>query len=134
MISYIIIKSQVYKAVSYTHQNAKIELSSKLETDINLPFITVVDGQPVHLEKKLTRAKFEELIRDLVESTRTPIENAMKDAKLTPQDIDAVLLVGGSTSCLLYTSMLKEQSDQLKDIWAVIIPLKLMIKFILHNK
>ena len=47
---------------------------------INLPFITVVDGQPVHLEKKLTRAKFEELIRDLVESTRTPIENAMKDA------------------------------------------------------
>ncbi len=45
----------------------------------------------------MTRAKFEELIRDLVESTRTPIENAMKDAKLTPQDIDAVLLVGGST-------------------------------------
>ncbi len=88
---------QAMQRLKEAAENAKIELSSKLETDINLPFITVVDGQPVHLEKKLTRAKFEELIRDLVESTRTPIENAMKDAKLTPQDIDAVLLVGGST-------------------------------------
>ncbi|HBT51066.1 MAG TPA: molecular chaperone DnaK [Petrotoga sp.] len=78
-------------------ESAKIELSSKLETDINLPFITVVDGQPVHLEKKLTRAKLEELIEDLIESTRGPIENAMRDAKLSPQDISDVLLVGGST-------------------------------------
>lgn len=88
---------QAMQRLKEAAENAKIELSTKLETDINLPFITVVDGQPVHLEKKLTRAKFEELIRDLVESTRTPIENAMKDAKLTPLDIDAVLLVGGST-------------------------------------
>lgn len=78
-------------------ESAKIELSSKLETDINLPFITVVDGQPVHLEKKLTRAKLEELIEDLIESTKGPIENAMRDAKLSPQDISDVLLVGGST-------------------------------------
>jgi molecular chaperone DnaK len=78
-------------------ESAKIELSSKLETDINLPFITVVDGQPVHLEKKLTRTKLEELIGDLIESTRGPIENAMRDAKLSPQDISDVLLVGGST-------------------------------------
>jgi len=88
---------QAMQRLKEAAENAKIELSTKLETDINLPFITVVDGQPVHLEKKLTRAKFEELIRDLVESTRIPIENAMRDAKLTPQDIDAVLLVGGST-------------------------------------
>ncbi|PNR95286.1 molecular chaperone DnaK [Petrotoga sp. 9PWA.NaAc.5.4] len=88
---------QALQRLKEAAETAKIELSSKLETEINLPFITVVDGQPVHLEKKLTRAKFEELIRDLVESTKGPIENAMRDAKLTPDDIDAVLLVGGST-------------------------------------
>ena len=88
---------QALQRLKEAAETSKIELSSKLETEINLPFITVVDGQPVHLEKKLTRAKFEELIRDLVESTKGPIENAMRDAKLTPDDIDAVLLVGGST-------------------------------------
>jgi len=89
-------------------ESAKIELSSKLETDINLPFITVVDGQPVHLEKRLTRAKFEELIRDLVESTRGPIENAMRDAKVTPQDITDVLLVGGSTRMPYVQKLVKD--------------------------
>jgi molecular chaperone DnaK len=89
-------------------ESAKIELSSKLETDINLPFITVVDGQPVHLEKRLTRAKFEELVRDLVESTRGPIENAMRDAKVTPQDITDVLLVGGSTRMPYVQKLVKD--------------------------
>ncbi|WP_113075339.1 molecular chaperone DnaK [Petrotoga sp. 9PW.55.5.1] len=89
-------------------ESAKIELSSKLETDINLPFITVVDGQPVHLEKRLTRAKFEELVRDLVESTRGPIENAMRDAKVTPQDITDVLLVGGSTRTPYVQKLVKD--------------------------
>jgi len=88
---------QALQRLKEASESAKIELSSKLETDINLPFITVVDGQPVHLEKKLTRAKLEELIGDLIESTRGPIENAMRDAKLSPQDISDVLLVGGST-------------------------------------
>ncbi|PNR98976.1 molecular chaperone DnaK [Petrotoga miotherma DSM 10691] len=88
---------QALQRLKEAAESAKIELSGKLETDINLPFITVVDGQPVHLEKKLTRAKLEELIGDLIESTRGPIENAMRDAKLSPQDISDVLLVGGST-------------------------------------
>ncbi|PNR99137.1 molecular chaperone DnaK [Petrotoga mexicana DSM 14811] len=88
---------QALQRLKEAAESAKIELSSKLETDINLPFITVVDGQPVHLEKKLTRTKLEELIGDLIESTRGPIENAMRDAKLSPQDISDVLLVGGST-------------------------------------
>ncbi len=88
---------QALQRLKEAAESAKIELSGKLETDINLPFITVVDGQPVHLEKKLTRAKLEELIGDLIESTRGPIENAMRDAKISPQDISDVLLVGGST-------------------------------------
>ncbi|POZ88010.1 MULTISPECIES: molecular chaperone DnaK [Petrotoga] len=88
---------QALQRLKEAAESAKIELSSKLETDINLPFITVVDGQPVHLEKKLTRAKLEELIGDLIESTRGPIENAMRDAKLSPEHISDVLLVGGST-------------------------------------
>ncbi|KUK81242.1 MAG: Chaperone protein DnaK [Petrotoga mobilis] len=88
---------QALQRLKEAAESAKIELSSKLETDINLPFITVVDGQPVHLEKKLTRAKLEELIGDLIESTRGPIENAMRDAKLSPGHISDVLLVGGST-------------------------------------
>jgi len=78
-------------------ETAKIELSTKLETEINLPFITVVNGQPVHLQKTLTRKKFEELVRDLVESTRGPIETALKDAGLSPEEVDDILLVGGST-------------------------------------
>jgi molecular chaperone DnaK len=78
-------------------EKAKIELSSSTETEINLPYIMPVDGIPKHLVKKLSRAKFEQLIDQLMRSTIPPCEQAMKDAGLKPADIDEVLLVGGST-------------------------------------
>lgn len=78
-------------------ETAKIELSSTLQTDINLPYIMVVDGEPKHLEMKLTRAKFEEIISPIVERSKHPCHQALKDAKLRPSDIDHVVLVGGTT-------------------------------------
>ncbi|MCG0277564.1 MAG: molecular chaperone DnaK [Thermanaeromonas sp.] len=78
-------------------ERAKIELSSVTSTNINLPFIAVTSSGPVHLDVTLTRAKFEELIADLVEKTVEPIQQALADAGLRPEDIDKVLLVGGST-------------------------------------
>ncbi len=78
-------------------EEAKMELSSKLQTDINLPYITVVDNEPKHLELKLTRAKFEEIVGPLVEKTAKPCKQALKDAKLKPADIDHIVLVGGTT-------------------------------------
>lgn len=78
-------------------EKAKIELSSTQVTLINLPFITADDSGPKHLEVELTRAKFEELVQDLVEATVEPTEQALRDAGLSPEDIDRVLLVGGST-------------------------------------
>ena len=78
-------------------EKAKIELSTTLETDINLPFITATNKGPKHLQLKLTRAKLEGLVNSIVEKTRHPIEQALKDAKLTKNDIDKVILVGGPT-------------------------------------
>ena len=78
-------------------EKAKIELSGMQQTQINLPFITADAKGPKHLDVTLTRAKFEELIRDLVDATRVPVEQAMKDAGVTSADIHKVLLVGGST-------------------------------------
>jgi molecular chaperone DnaK len=78
-------------------EKAKIELSSSSETEINLPYITAVDGVPKHLVKKLSRSKFEQLIDHLVERTLEPCRKAMKDAGFTNSDIDEVILVGGST-------------------------------------
>ncbi len=78
-------------------EKAKIELSSTQATSINLPFITADDSGPKHLEVELTRGKFEELVRDLVESTVDPTEQALKDAAIARDDIDKVILVGGST-------------------------------------
>ncbi len=78
-------------------EKAKIELSTTLETEINLPFITADQSGPKHLVKKLTRAKFESLVEDLVDRLIPPMETALKDAGLTPEDIDEVILVGGMT-------------------------------------
>lgn len=78
-------------------EKAKIELSSSQESEINLPYVTSVDGVPKHLVKKLTRAKFEQLVDDLVRRTLEPCKKAMKDAGLSTSDIDEVILVGGST-------------------------------------
>ena len=78
-------------------EKAKIELSGVQQTQINLPFITADATGPKHLDVTLTRAKFEELISDLVEATRVPVENALKDAGITADKLHKVLLVGGST-------------------------------------
>ncbi len=78
-------------------EKAKIELSSSTETEINLPYITAVDGVPKHLVLKLSRAKFEQLADDLVARTLKPCQEALKDAGLSKSEIDEVILVGGST-------------------------------------
>ncbi|HCM30020.1 MAG TPA: molecular chaperone DnaK [Bacteroidales bacterium] len=78
-------------------ERAKIELSSSMMTEINLPYITTVDNVPKHLVKQLTRAKFESLIEDLVKSTIEPCRKALEDANLKASEIDEVILVGGST-------------------------------------
>jgi len=78
-------------------EKAKIELSSVLSTSINLPFITADQSGPKHLQLELTRAKLEELVKPIVERCRKPIEQALKDAKLSKSDIDKVILVGGPT-------------------------------------
>ena len=78
-------------------EKAKCELSSSTTTDINLPFVTADAGGPKHLNMTLTRAKFEQLIDDLVERTRGPVMRAIEDAKLKPEQIDEVVLVGGQT-------------------------------------
>lgn len=78
-------------------EKAKKELSSAASTNINLPFITAVEGEPKHFDMTLTRAKFDELTNDLVERTVIPVQNALKDAGLNMSEISKVLLVGGST-------------------------------------
>jgi molecular chaperone DnaK len=78
-------------------EKAKIELSSTLETDINLPFITADSSGPKHLTMKITRAKLEELVKPIIDKCRGPLEQALSDAKLTPQNITRIILVGGPT-------------------------------------
>ncbi len=78
-------------------EKAKMELSSTMSTDINLPFITADQSGPKHLNYTLTRAKLEQLVDDLVQRTIEPMKKALKDAGLEPKDIDEVILVGGST-------------------------------------
>ena len=78
-------------------EKAKIELSSSTSTEINLPYITAVDGMPKHLVKPLTRAQFEQLAHNLIQACLVPCQNAVRDAKLSTSDIDEVILVGGSS-------------------------------------
>ena len=89
-------------------EKAKIELSGMTQTNINLPFITADSTGPKHLDITLTRAKFEELIGDLVESTTGPVNQALKDAGLTANDIAQILLVGGSTRVPLVQETVKK--------------------------
>ncbi len=89
-------------------EKAKIELSAASETEINLPYIMPVDGIPKHLVRKLTRAKFEQLVDDLVQATIGPCKEALKDAGLTNADIDEVILVGGSTRIPAIQNIVKD--------------------------
>jgi len=88
---------QALQRVRDAAEKAKIELSAATEVEINQPYITQKDGQPMHLTLKLTRAKLESLVSDLIEKTMKPVESCLKDAKLDPHDIDEVILVGGMT-------------------------------------
>ncbi len=89
-------------------EKAKCELSSTAQTDINLPFITADGSGPKHLNVTLTRAKFEQLVDDLVQRTVTPCRNALKDAGVSASDIDEVILVGGSTRIPKVQEVVKE--------------------------
>jgi molecular chaperone DnaK len=89
-------------------ENAKIELTSTKQTDINLPYVTVISDEPKHLELKLTRAKFEQIISKFVDKTEGPCKQALKDAKLKASDIDHVVLVGGTTRIPLVKKKVEE--------------------------
>ena len=90
-------------------EKAKKDLSGMSSTEISLPFITQGEEGPIHLNMTLTKAKFEDLISDLVESTLEPVRKALKDAKLTAKDIDKVLLVGGSTRIPCVQELVKKE-------------------------
>ena len=88
---------QALQRVREAAEKAKIELSSAAETEINLPFITQKDGQPLHLTKKLTRSELEKLVDELIQKTIAPVEKALKDAGVSKTDIKEVIMVGGMT-------------------------------------
>ena len=90
-------------------EKAKKDLSGVTSTQISLPFISQGDNGPLHLEMNLTRAKFEDLISDLVESTLDPVRKALKDAKMTKDDINKVIFVGGSTRIPMVTELVKKE-------------------------
>ena len=89
-------------------EKAKMELSTVMETEINLPFITADQSGPKHLQKKLTRAKFEQLVESLLQRTIEPVKRALTDASLEPSQIDEVVLVGGSTRVPKVQQIVKE--------------------------
>jgi len=89
-------------------EKAKMELSSTLQSEINLPYITVIGDVPKHLDIKINRAKFEEIIRPIVDKTEEPCKQALKDAKLKPSDIDHLVLVGGTTRIPLVKNKVQE--------------------------
>jgi molecular chaperone DnaK len=89
--------SQALQRLTEAAEKAKIELSTVTETTISLPFITATDTGPKHIEEKLTRSDFEQLCDDTITACRTPVEQALKDAKLDKSQLDEVVLVGGST-------------------------------------
>ncbi len=99
---------QALQRLKEAAEKAKIELSTVLETEINLPFITADASGPKHLQMKLTRAKLEQLTEDLVERCRGPFEQALRDAKLTPADLDEVVLVGGATRMPMIQNLVRE--------------------------
>jgi molecular chaperone DnaK len=100
--------SQALQRLTEAAEKAKIELSTLTQSSINLPFISVTPEGPKHLEKELTRAKFEELAADLISRCRTPIETSLKDAELTSAAIDQNVLVGGSTRIPAVQQLVKD--------------------------
>jgi molecular chaperone DnaK len=103
---------QALQRLTEAAEKAKIELSSVTQAEINLPFITATQDGPKHLEMTLTRAKFEELCADLIDRCRIPVEQALKDAKLSKTNIDEVVLVGGSTRIPAIKDVVKRTLDK----------------------
>ncbi len=101
---------QALQRLKEAAEKAKIELSTVLETEINLPFITADANGPKHLQIKLTRAKLEQLTEELVERCRGPFEQALRDAKLNPADLDEVVLVGGATRMPMIQQLVREMT------------------------
>ena len=99
---------QALQRLKEAAEKAKIELSTVMETEINLPFITADTSGPKHLQMKLTRAKLEQLTEDLVERCRAPFEQALRDAKLKASDLDEVVLVGGATRMPMIQNLVRE--------------------------
>ncbi len=93
-------------------EKAKIELSSQVTTDINLPFITAIDNEPVHMENQLSRAKFEELCADLLARVERPVKQALDDAKVDLAKIDEVILVGGSSRMPMVQDLVKRMTGK----------------------
>jgi molecular chaperone DnaK len=99
---------QALQRLQEAAEKAKIELSTVTETEINLPFITADASGPKHLQMKLTRSKLEQITEDLVERCREPVEQALKDANLTAQGIDEIVLVGGATRMPMIQDLVRE--------------------------
>ena len=99
---------QALQRLKEAAEKAKIELSSMLETEINLPYITANASGPQHLQIKITRAKFEQLSELLVKRCRAPFEAALQDAKITPQDLDELVLVGGASRMPMIQQLVRE--------------------------
>lgn len=103
---------QAMQRVKEAAEKAKCELSSVMETNINLPFITADANGPKHLDLNLTRAKFEDLSRDLLNRCKTPVETALKDAGISKNEIDEVVLVGGSSRIPAVQQLVKEYTGK----------------------
>jgi molecular chaperone DnaK len=103
---------QALQRLTEAAEKAKVELSSVTQAEVNLPFITATQDGPKHLEMSLTRAKFEELCADLIDRSRIPVEQALKDAKLNKSAIDEVVLVGGSTRIPAIKELVKRVLDK----------------------
>merc|ERR1712188_324161 len=99
---------QALQRLTEAAEKAKIELSSVPQTSISLPFITATDNVPKHIDTVLTAAKFEDLCESLIQRCKTPVENALRDAKIEPSQIDQVVLVGGSTRIPAVKRIVKE--------------------------
>jgi molecular chaperone DnaK len=99
---------QALQRLKEAAEKAKIELSTMMETEVNLPFVTADASGPKHLQMKLTRAKLEQLSAQLVQRCRVPFEAALRDAKLTPRDLDEVVLVGGATRMPMIQQLVRE--------------------------
>ncbi|VFQ81765.1 unnamed protein product [Cuscuta campestris] len=103
---------QALQRLTETAEKAKMELSSLTQANISLPFITATSDGPKHIETTLTRAKFEELCSDLLDRLKTPVQNSLRDAKLSFSDIDEVILVGGSTRIPAVQELVKKMTGK----------------------